>query len=1023
MLFPEISPGDWEWLKNKCADCAEAGPSERESIIASVGNERPDLLPTLEALLADYSNGGEGESSGHPFSPDTRSRDTWGFPLSDAERPTFEPGEAISDRYLVQSYVGRGGMGELYEVTDRSLPARGSIALKTIRSEMAASRGVAARFEREIRNSLTVTHRNVCRMYDVGRHAKQDSTVLFLTMEYIPGGTLAGWMKERDVHANPVPEAEALHLFRQMAAGLAAIHAAGVIHRDFKPANVMLAAGEHGYRAVITDFGLSRRSAEGMDSGATQAGLVIGTVPWMAPEQFTLETPPTSAIDVYALGVTVYEMLTGVRYPLGAPFEELRKVRISPWLRDVVERCLARDPAKRLSDAGAVVTALDAGPSAVSVHWFSRRRLAAGIAAVAVVTVALSLLIWRNAGPVRLPAEQVLMQRGSSELYDNSFFDASRTLQEAVKLAPHDSFAHAMLAIVYDRLEMTARANRELLKATGGDDLRHASSEERLLIEGVHLTMARDYAGAAREFRHYADKSSRFEKSGRLMLLGHALELAQKPAEATSVYEANRDNPSALVSLAALDAGESRIPKAKAEFEEALGIFRKSRQHAPLARTQFRYGLALNGWGEISAARDLLNSCVQEGTSAGDSYDAAQCKRILGEIALQRAQTDQDLTLVENAFAELANESDHQGFQAMLGWAYMGLGQVDVRRLDFKSADLHFREAGRRAENEDSGDLRAQVDLLSAGAHNRSSRAAEAEVEARRALAFYELQGSTRQISQCRLALGQSLRNQGRLPEAITVLEGMKEKSSLLAPSDRFQLRFAVASVYAAEENQPAALLGFQEAMKTGNAGNEAYTLMPLARAQISLGAFDEARKTLSLPAIRKNLSTVQQSNLRELTATLELYSGFPAKAENIVSGLNDNEARMLLGLTKVRAGKTLDGIAICRTVLESGQRPGTDSRPRLCLLEGLIARKDTAGARAIYESIGKEWRPQLESAWKADALMLILEPSSPLFRSSAAKHIEDLRRVWGDAAINRYARRPDVQHELAAAGLKMQRS
>jgi serine/threonine protein kinase len=250
-------------------------------------------------------------------------------------------------------------MGEVYEVVDRSAPAQGSIALKTLRSDRPANREAAARFEREVRNSLTVTHPNVCRMYGVGRHANGDSGIHYLTMEFLAGATLAKWLKDRDVRANPLTETEALPLIRQMAAGLAAIHANGVIHRDFKPANVMLAEHEGAYRAVITDFGLSHAIADDPDQSGTSAGLAIGTLDWMAPEQFGGEGPLTSAVDVYALGVTIHEMIAGVRYGHGAPMAELLDAPVSGRLRQVARRCLERDPAKRFPDAGAVVRALD----------------------------------------------------------------------------------------------------------------------------------------------------------------------------------------------------------------------------------------------------------------------------------------------------------------------------------------------------------------------------------------------------------------------------------------------------------------------------------------------------------------------------------------------------------------------------------------------------------------------------------------------------------------------------------------
>src|ERR1019366_3706482 len=106
MRFSEINSEDWEWLKDTCADCAEAATSGRESIIATVRSERPDLLPMLETMIAEYHQHGETQLLSLPL---LSWIDTWGFAAPGPQRPTFEPGEVISDRYLVQSYVGRGG--------------------------------------------------------------------------------------------------------------------------------------------------------------------------------------------------------------------------------------------------------------------------------------------------------------------------------------------------------------------------------------------------------------------------------------------------------------------------------------------------------------------------------------------------------------------------------------------------------------------------------------------------------------------------------------------------------------------------------------------------------------------------------------------------------------------------------------------------------------------------------------------------------------------------------------------------
>lgn len=345
MPFSRLNPEDWEWLKEKCAEWMEAAGQRsadrsRESILASV-RERPDLLDMFDAMVADYQRHGESAQILCPESGEA-------IPGAHmAANTAFTAGSVISDRYLVLSWVGRGAAGEVYEVLDQRATERGSIALKTLRDGTPGRPDTGLRFEREVRNMLTVAHPNVCRIYGAGLHRGQDFDLHYLTMEFLPGQTLARWLRDRDVRANPLVEAEALPLIRQMAAGLAAIHAAGLVHRDFKPANVMLAPHGAAHRVAITDFGLSQAIGEGMEAAGA-----IGTPGWMAPEQFG-PGPLTSAVDVYALGITMCEMLTGARDGSAAGRT------LGGRMREVVARCLERDPAGRFADGAAVLRALE----------------------------------------------------------------------------------------------------------------------------------------------------------------------------------------------------------------------------------------------------------------------------------------------------------------------------------------------------------------------------------------------------------------------------------------------------------------------------------------------------------------------------------------------------------------------------------------------------------------------------------------------------------------------------------------
>ena len=201
----------------------------------------------------------------------------------------FRAGDVVAARFRIVRYLARGGMGELYEADDLELRER--VALKTILSSVAESERSIALFKREVHLARQVTHPNVCRIFDVYRHRPPggaDQEVIFLAMELLRGETLA----DRRSREGRFTTTDSLPIARQMAAGLAAAHRAGVVHRDFKSANVMLVdptGPDEELRAVVTDFGLAQRSARpevtAFSMSFTDAGVISGTPAYMAPEQ------------------------------------------------------------------------------------------------------------------------------------------------------------------------------------------------------------------------------------------------------------------------------------------------------------------------------------------------------------------------------------------------------------------------------------------------------------------------------------------------------------------------------------------------------------------------------------------------------------------------------------------------------------------------------------------------------------------------------------------------------------------
>ena len=268
-----------------------------------------------------------------------------------APSAAFSPGAIAAGRYRLVSLLGRGGMGEVYRADDLTLDQ--PVALKFLPAGVASSDARLAQFHNELRTARQVSHKNVCRLYDLGDADGRR----FLTMEYVDGEDLSSSLRR----FGRMPPDKAVQIARQLCAGVAAAHERGVLHRDLKPANVML-DGNGDVR--ITDFGIATAAA---DAGAE----VAGTPQYMAPELLAGK-PASIKSDIYALGLILFEVFTGKRLFDTRTLAELREMHEAPTLttpsalvRDmdpvverVILRCLEKDPDKRPMSAITVAASL-----------------------------------------------------------------------------------------------------------------------------------------------------------------------------------------------------------------------------------------------------------------------------------------------------------------------------------------------------------------------------------------------------------------------------------------------------------------------------------------------------------------------------------------------------------------------------------------------------------------------------------------------------------------------------------------
>ncbi len=315
---------------------------------------------------------------------------------------------ALAGRYELRGVLGRGGMAEVRDGWDTRLSR--PVAIKLLYPALAADEVTRRRFEDEARAAAALSHPNIVAVHDSG----EDQGMPYIVMERLPGPTLAD-----EIAAGPLSVDRARWVLADLLGALTAAHGAGILHRDIKPGNVLIAASG---TAKLADFGIAKTGG----TPHTHAGTVFGTPDYLSPQRITGQ-PASATDDLYAVGVLGYEALTGRRpFDRDHPIATMRAVvdetpmpiamlrpDIDPAVAYVVESAMARDPAYRFPDAAAMRAALNAAPPQRPATLMlptplpprrSRARMLLGAAAVLVAVVLGAILLIADPPPQRAPA-------------------------------------------------------------------------------------------------------------------------------------------------------------------------------------------------------------------------------------------------------------------------------------------------------------------------------------------------------------------------------------------------------------------------------------------------------------------------------------------------------------------------------------------------------------------------------------------------------------------------------------------
>jgi eukaryotic-like serine/threonine-protein kinase len=683
-------------------------------------------------------------------------------------------------------------MGEVYEAEDLELHE--DVALKTVLPEIATDPHALERFKSEVHLARKVTHPSVCRIFDVFHHRGQPSgqDVTFLTMELLRGETLATHLSK----VGRLSPDRARPLIEQVAGALEAAHRAGVIHRDLKAANVMLVpqpANADQLRVVVTDFGLARRdpSVEGASIGLSSAGLAIGTPAYMAPEQIE-GGPITPATDIYALGVLMYEMVTGRRpFEGDTPWAVMMKrlesppssprVHVSdldPVWESVVLRCLEREPSRRFVTAAALVTALRgeaAVPSlpALPTAGRARRRAArltiATALAILVLGVALGWWLLRQPTAPRAAVARdsvaVLGLRNLSGRPDVAWLAVALAEMltseigagEAIRMISGESVARLRAELPIAEFDSLARDTLARVRARLGSDLLVLGSYTVLGDEGGGQIRLDLRLQDTRNGNVVASVSEMGTEAALFDLVTRAgTQLRQKvgigkptPAERDAVQASLPRDPAAarlyaegLARLRVFDALGARDLLQQAKAKDP----RHALTRAALARTWTLLGYDRRAEDESKQALDLAASLSREDRLS-----------IEGQYREAARQYDKAIEIFGGLFTYFPDNLEY------------GLRLASVQQFGGKGHEaLQTLDALRKLPAPSGTDPRIDVvEAVTARYQRESQRGVDAAARAAKAALAL---GAKHVLARARFEEGSNLQNLGRMDEAVAAL-------------------------------------------------------------------------------------------------------------------------------------------------------------------------------------------------------------------------------------------------------------
>lgn len=993
--------------------------------------------------------------------------------------------EQTISHYRILSKLGEGGMGIVYIAEDILLGRR--VALKTLNATATPGKQhFRIRFLREARSVSTLNHQHIATIYDYGETLDGQP---YIVMELVNGKILSDLLRD-----SALTLIRAVEIIKEIAEALAEAHRHGIVHRDIKPSNV--AINERGQVKVL-DFGLAKQlndvTAQASDPEAqmllntqTREGMVIGTPMYLSPEQ-AMGVAVDARSDLFSLGALLYECIAGVSAFSGtSPVEICAKVirddppppsRFNPLVLPELDRIALKALAKKtdaryqsaeemISDLNTVHSLLQkrgvdqpatkrlppssgtirSGALSTLSDIFNRPRLSLSYLALGVLVAGLlAFIAWQAFRPKPhqpTTEAQRLYEIGVNALREGTYYRASKTLERAVAADNKFALGHARYAEALMELDYADKAKDELLSVSRlVPDRSILPQEERLYLDAITATVARDFASAIKSYKEIANLKP--NEAQAYLDLGHAYENNDEINKAVESYEkaANLDpsNPTAFLKLGILYGRKQDSSQAEAAFDKANSLYLDANNFEGLAEIFYQRGYLLNQVGKLPESREQSLKSLEISRLGDNKYQQIRAMLQLSSIAYSAGDTAQAKQSATEA-ATLANSNNMENLMVQV---LLDLGYAAFVRRDYNDAELNFKQGLELAQRYKARRNEARANWSLGSLYIQQEEPDRGLPYIEQALNFYRNGSYQKEVSRCLIMSGRAKLLKGDFDAALKVFEEQLQTARQVG--DQAQVARSQAEIgaeYAKQELYPQAISYFEQSYSLNqslkNPLNAAFSLLNYADMLARLGRNQEAHTALEqLSSFTDRLSN-DNNNKQVYTAWSYLIAARMALSERnfaeakmksqqtlaAITAQNQNTlaiAKATLGLSQSLSGAKDEGKKVCEEAVAIATRTGDLrllSDTRLILAEALLESGDAKGAltTALQAQENFARAHKQESEWRA---WLIAGRASQRLHNydamrqqllNAREALAKLETAWGAEAFNGYLNREDIR-------------